>query len=424
MPPFMTEFPHPKSRLHRLFYRRGTRLLFIWLVCLAAVGLYVVCMSGWQSYSERWTRFDDLIVFRCVDVLIASWFFFIGSSIGSFLNVVAWRMPRGVSVNGRSHCPRCNQTLSWKDNWPVFGWLALGGRCRTCRMSISPRYPIVELAVGLTILFVGWREFYGCGSTLPFHDKGLGRVGALWTPYMTQENIVTMLYHAVAVAAAWAFALVRFDDHRLPRALVFSVLGLVIVPILVSPGVAVVPWQVAMSPNWQADGRYLDATMRVITGVAAATLIGRALARYLSPMADPKIDPLGKDTARLMDMIAMLIVPAVVVGWQAALGVTIVAVLIAYALPVAVPSCPDALSRLGIGLVIALTLQLCCWRLLHNLGFFWPTIGSPPYVILAWAAAILIVPRILLQPANSTSPVDFANPDSDDDQQSTDEPFV
>ena len=395
VPPPMTELPDQKPPMLRLFYRRRNRLLLIWLVGIFVVVTYIVSMAAWQSYSERWTRFSELLIPRCVDVLIASWLFFVGSSIGSFLNVVAWRMPRGVSVNGRSHCPWCDQRLSWKDNWPVFGWLALAGRCRTCRMPISPRYPIVELAVGLTILFVGWREFYGSGTTLPFHDARLGSVGALWTPYITQENIITMVYHVVAIAAAWAMALVRFDGHRLPRKLVGVSLGIVILPILISPGVAVVPWQVAMNANWQSDGRYLDAAMRVITGAAAAVLIGRSLARYLSPEADPKINPLGRDTARLMDIIAMLIVPAVVVGWQASLAVTNVAVLITYAIPIVMPNCRDSLSRLGFGLTIALTLQLGCWQWLHSMAMVWPTVGSPSTTILAWAAAILVLPRWL-----------------------------
>jgi len=391
----MTELSESKPLMLRLFYRRRTRLLCIWFVGLLMIALYVTSMAAWQSYSERWTRFSDLVIPRCVDVLIACWLFFIGSSIGSFLNVVAWRMPRGVSVNGRSHCPWCDQTLSWKDNWPVFGWLALGGRCRTCRMPISPRYPIVELAVGLTILFVGWREFYGSGTTLPFHDTRLGRVGALWTPHITQENMVTMVYHIIAVAVAWAMALVRFDGHRLPRMLVCVSLGMLILPILISPGVAVVPWQVVISANWRSDGRYLDAVMRVITGVVAAVLIGRSLARYLSPEADPKINPLGRDTARLMDVIAMLLVPAIVVGWQSSLAVTIVAVLIAYAIPVVMPNCRDSLARLGFGLVIALTMQLGCWQWLHSIAFIWPTVGSPAPTILAWSAAILFLPRWL-----------------------------
>src|SRR3954464_1084965 len=78
----------------------------------------------------------------------------LGLLIGSFLNVVIWRVPRGESiVRPPSHCPRCETPLAVRDNVPVLSGLVLRGRCRTCREPISSRYPAVELATGL--LFAG-----------------------------------------------------------------------------------------------------------------------------------------------------------------------------------------------------------------------------------------------------------------------------
>ena len=72
-----------------------------------------------------------------------------GLVFGSFLNVVIYRLPRGVSlVRPRSHCPACGSTIRWFDNLPVLSFLLLGGRCRTCRERISLRYPLVELGSG------------------------------------------------------------------------------------------------------------------------------------------------------------------------------------------------------------------------------------------------------------------------------------
>jgi len=70
----------------------------------------------------------------------------LGACVGSFLNVVAWRLPRqeSVVVPG-SHCPRCGTALAWFENVPVLSWLLLRGRCRHCAAPISPRYPAVEL---------------------------------------------------------------------------------------------------------------------------------------------------------------------------------------------------------------------------------------------------------------------------------------
>ena len=73
-----------------------------------------------------------------------------GAVIGSFLNVVAYRLPRGESlVTPGSRCPACGTPIKAYDNVPVLGWLLLRGRCRNCGERISPRYPLVELATGL-----------------------------------------------------------------------------------------------------------------------------------------------------------------------------------------------------------------------------------------------------------------------------------
>lgn len=73
-----------------------------------------------------------------------------GLLIGSFLNVVAHRLPRGESVvTPGSRCPGCGTALRPYDNIPVVSWLLLRGRCRSCGEPISPQYPVVELATGL-----------------------------------------------------------------------------------------------------------------------------------------------------------------------------------------------------------------------------------------------------------------------------------
>ena len=70
----------------------------------------------------------------------------LGLLIGSFLNVVIWRVPRDESiVRPPSHCPACDRPIRPRDNVPVLSWLLLRCRCRDCRARISPRYPLVEL---------------------------------------------------------------------------------------------------------------------------------------------------------------------------------------------------------------------------------------------------------------------------------------
>ncbi len=90
-----------------------------------------------------------------------------GLLFGSFLNVCASRWPEDESViRPRSHCRSCNRTLAWWENVPLASWLALGGRCRSCRAWIGWRYPLAELAVGALWAFTAWQLF----SVYPIPD--------------------------------------------------------------------------------------------------------------------------------------------------------------------------------------------------------------------------------------------------------------
>jgi len=80
--------------------------------------------------------------------------FALGACVGSFLNVVVWRLPRGESLSHPpSRCPKCGHKLAWRDNIPVVGWLFLRGKCRYCAATISARYPIIEAITGLLFVF-------------------------------------------------------------------------------------------------------------------------------------------------------------------------------------------------------------------------------------------------------------------------------
>ncbi len=81
--------------------------------------------------------------------VLYSFFFFTGLCLGSFCNVLVYRIPLGISfARGRSFCPACRHTLAPRDLVPLFSWLALRGKCRYCGARIAPRYPLVELAGG------------------------------------------------------------------------------------------------------------------------------------------------------------------------------------------------------------------------------------------------------------------------------------
>ena len=141
----------------------------------------------------------------------------IGLSIGSFINVVVYRVPLGLSVvRPRSFCPTCNTELSSFDNAPVLSYLVLRGKCRTCQAPISARYPIVEAATA--VLFVG--------AAIEFHHSWF--LPAIW----------------IFLAGILALALIDMEHLRLPTRVVWIHLALVATALLI-PSIATNTWH-----NW------------------------------------------------------------------------------------------------------------------------------------------------------------------------------
>jgi leader peptidase (prepilin peptidase) / N-methyltransferase len=106
---------------------------------------------------------DPTTAARGVAVVVSA---LLGLLVGSFLNVVIYRVPLGMSVvRPPSHCPGCGTELGVVENVPLISWLILRARCRHCRAPISPRYPLVELVTGLT--FGGTALAVGAAWALP-----------------------------------------------------------------------------------------------------------------------------------------------------------------------------------------------------------------------------------------------------------------
>jgi len=125
----------------------------------------------------------------------------LGLVIGSFLNVVVYRVPAGIPLTRESRCPRCDAPVRWWQNVPVFGWLALRGRCAHCGEGISARYPLVEAATCAAFVLVTWLWATVTAASQPW----------------TWVALVAYLYFA---AVAIALTLIDLDTRRLPDAIV------------------------------------------------------------------------------------------------------------------------------------------------------------------------------------------------------------
>jgi leader peptidase (prepilin peptidase)/N-methyltransferase len=142
----------------------------------------------------------------------------LGAVIGSFLNVVIHRVPREESiVLPSSRCPSCGAEISFYDNVPVLSYLMLGGRCRSCKVHISARYPAVEALTALLWVAVAWRD--GLSFALPFDLVFVTAITALIfidAEHMILPNAITYPGIAFALIARLALPFLmgapHFDD--------------------------------------------------------------------------------------------------------------------------------------------------------------------------------------------------------------------
>lgn len=135
----------------------------------------------------------------------------LGLAIGSFLNVVVYRVPAGISVVApASSCPGCGHEIRRRDNVPVVSWLLLRARCRDCSAPISARYPLVEAATGLLFVAVAMFSMLAPWSPLAGLDGTRGLVrGALL--------LAAFLY---LMAISVSLTLIDLDTHTLPNRIV------------------------------------------------------------------------------------------------------------------------------------------------------------------------------------------------------------
>jgi leader peptidase (prepilin peptidase)/N-methyltransferase len=131
-----------------------------------------------------------------------------GLVIGSFLNVVVYRVPAGMSVSHpASACPTCHSEIRPFDNVPILSWLVLRGRCRDCRTPISARYPLVEFATGVFFVVVAIRFWPVGGESL-----GSG-------PFIARILLIAAFLYLAAVSMA--LGIIDGEHHRLPDRIVY-----------------------------------------------------------------------------------------------------------------------------------------------------------------------------------------------------------
>jgi len=138
--------------------------------------------------------------------LVMVFAFAFGTVVGSFLNVLIYRVPREVSIvrTPPSSCPACTTPIRWYDNIPLISWLALRGRCRACRAPISLRYPLVELAAGLlaALAFSRWGLTLIGAEIVVFSWASL-TLGLIDLDFQILPNVVTYPAIVFGLVCSW-----------------------------------------------------------------------------------------------------------------------------------------------------------------------------------------------------------------------------
>jgi leader peptidase (prepilin peptidase) / N-methyltransferase len=219
-----------------------------------------------------------------VPVSVAALLALLGALIGSFANVVIYRLPRGESVVfPGSHCPNCNHPLGALELVPVLSWAALGARCRVCRVGISARYPAVELLMAL--------GFFALALRFPPQVHGL-----------------TVLPLLVLFALLLMLALIDLDTQLLPDALTFPALALALAGTFFYAPASGLP-----TP--------LEALYAACLGAGVLALLNRLGALALRRFADTRerLWPLGMDQVGVAALLGLLGWPFGLAGAAASL---------------------------------------------------------------------------------------------------------
>lgn len=273
----------------------------------------------------------------------------LGANLGSFLNVVVHRLPRGESVvTGGSRCPACGAAIRWHDNVPVCGWLVLGGRCRDCGGPISPRYPLVEAAAAALVGSVASVELLSGGRNLPgeiFAGRRPGMDGLLLDP--DWWLVAACAVHCAVLVTLLVWALFDHDGHPVPRHWAAIATALAVVAAAALPGVQPVGAGFGPAVGMPAS------TIASAAGIAAGWLVGQILG--------------GRAAA------SMLMLLGAALGWQAAVAVTVLAIacaalrrMISWAWPAVRIEHARAFD-----IVVAATVHQLAWRLAHQMGGWW-----------------------------------------------------
>lgn len=208
--------PSPAWKRHAWLLLFGSGFV-IYMVVVPTIGLVIDWFTPVTGKELTDMSLGESIRLHAVSGVVMALFLAVGASIGSFLNVVIYRLPRSMPLLWPpSACASCKTILRGKDNIPVVAWLKLGGQCRYCGTPISARYPVIEATAGLVFVLFYYRELLSGGVNLPVRTPNFYN-GIVWILLYTKWDLVTIyLFHMFVLMQLLAFGMINYDRFRVP----------------------------------------------------------------------------------------------------------------------------------------------------------------------------------------------------------------
>ncbi|HMO13202.1 MAG TPA: prepilin peptidase [Pirellulaceae bacterium] len=308
-----------------------------------------------DAYSQ--TLYQRL-VFRLLEVFLGVWAFVVGATVGSFLNVLIYRWPRGESVVLKpSHCPRCGAGIRLRDNVPILGWCRLKGLCRNCGLPISARYPSIELLTGSVFLGLYCVELISGGWNIPVRSINAYK-GAVYTVLYPRWDLISYwLFHSLLFCVLITWCMTTLDRQKFAtwRILILLLFVLIILGIL--------PFLIPVAPGrWLQHSAENCTWSSAILTAAIGGMVGAGIGYLLALMTRA-----GASTSVLTGFLVF----GMAMGWQAVLVVAF----IAFALMMLMKIRPSAFQQENPAGWLACTWLAACiihqpiWRLVYDQTF-------------------------------------------------------
>ena len=424
-----------KEKPRRGWHRPLLAAVFLGFLCYSVlIPVAIHSMDSGEPSQKR--RMDPMPLSQMIEVhsmkaIAVLWIISLGATVGSFLNVVAYRMPRNKSVVfSASRCPKCNSSIRPTDNVPIFGWLRLEGRCRTCPNPISSQYPIVEALTAAIFLLLFSVELVSGGANLPLRTPNL-YAGIVWVLFeLRWDLILYFLYHSLLFCLVLSWMLIDLDRQKVTGLAILVCSLLVVAPMFAQPSLQPVPAIVS------ADS-YPPALTQALLSSLIGGLFGLAIGAmfawiyFCKALNSPRqeetstecepveakseatsevkseADAVSEDhysVPSATNIISMMLLIGLSVGWQAVWTVALVALCLRlicyYAMQVANYRLP-----LSVFVLVALVMHHAAWRWIFKLFepcWFGDNFSATALAILVVASAtLLLLNRFSITPART-----------------------